>query len=350
MAKHRWKVYLLGVLFLSGFVLLSHSQPNLSVKEIVEKNILATGGKEKISQVENYSFKYGSTAYYMAADGVMKITEGKEPIITEVILVDQDKVKRNCFNQITELTGFQKSTYQCLAQLRCGLFTLINFKDQLEFKGLKNFGPKKYYILTTHVDNLKVDFYLDEEEFIVRRIVFQGYNPAIGRYEVNHDIGPYQDIDGLKIPSSWFGSRVGMRGSLNEISDVKMNQTLEKDFFSKLDVNVGKVKIAEGTLHGNIIEFMFRRNMLMIATNWTNEYIQRTGFKTKDKLILQISGENIEIDFYESVPPRDALGPGAKFMVPNRRAENYLIYLRSPEYKQLSEKLDPLLPIQVKRK
>jgi hypothetical protein len=350
MAKHRWQVYLFVLLFLSIFVLLSHSQPNLTVKEILEKNVQAAGGKEKLSQIENYSFKYRTKSFFMSSGGLMKITEGKDPIITEIVLVDQKKVKRNCYNNITEITGLQKATYQILAKLRSGLYTLTNFKGQLKLQGIKKFGPKQYYLLTTTIDDLKVGFYLDKEEFTLKRIVFQGFNKTTGKYEVNHDIGTYQEINGVKIPSSWFSSQVGTRGTMYEISDLKINQALEKDFFSALDINVGEVEIAEASLNGNIIEFMFRRNMLMIGTNWTIACTKKAGFKTKDKLILQISDEQIEIDFYETVQPRGTIAPGMKFMVPNQRSENYLIYLWSEEYRQLSEKLEPLLPIQVKRK
>ncbi len=350
MAKFRFGVFLTGLLFLLTSILLLPAQANLSVKEIVEKNIQAAGGKEALSKVNNYSFRSGFRTYSMSNAGLMKLTEGKEPIITEVILVEQDKVKRNSFNRITELTGFQKSTFQCLAQLRCGLFTLVNFKDQLEFKGLKSFGPKKHYMLTTKVGDLKIEFYLDSDEFTLKRLVFKGFDPSRGKYEVNHDFGPYQEINGLKIPSSWFSSQVGTRGRNYEISKVQINQILDKDFFSKLDVNVGEVKIAEGELSGNIIESSFQRSMLQVSTNWTNECIKGAGFKTEDKLILHISDQEIEIDFYESFPPRDKIGPGWKFMVPNRGGENYLIYLISPEYKQLEEKLESLLPIRVKRK
>jgi len=350
MARNRWLVYFSCLLFLLGTILLSHSQSNLSVKEIIEKNIQAAGGRENLSKVENYSFKYGLTTYYMSKVGLMKLTKGREPIITEVILVEQDKVKRNSFNKIAELTGFLKSTYQCLARLRCGLFTLENFKGQLEFKGLKSFGPENHYILSTNVGNLEVNFYLDAEEFILKRMVLKGFDPSQGKYEVNHDFGPYQEINGVKIPSSWFSSQVGTRGSNYVISNVKINQTLDKDFFSKLDLNTGEVEIAQGALSGNIIESSFRRNMLQIATNWTDECIEKAGFKDKDKLILQISDAEIEIDFFEAFPPRSSIGPGVKFMVPNRRGENYLIYLISPEYEKLSEKLELLLPIRVKRK
>jgi hypothetical protein len=350
MTKLRWKIYLLGLFFLFSVAFLSLSQPNFTLKELLEKNTQAAGGKEKLSQVENYSFQYGTTSCYMSAEGLMKIIEGQEPIITEVIIVDQNKVRRNCFNQITEMAGLQKSTYQCLAQLRCGLFTLIKFKDQLDFKGMKRFGPKKYYLLTTNIDDLKIEYYLDEEEFTLKRIVFLGFNQAKGKYEVNHDLGPYQEINGIKIPSSWFSSRVGTRGRTYEIAEVKMNQALEKDFFSNLEVKAGKIKIEKGSLHGNVVEFMFRRDILMIATNWTKDCFRRAGFKGGDKLILQVSDKEIEIDYYESMPPRDTLTPGKEFMIPNQRSENYQVYLWSAGNKALEEKLEPLLPIRVKRK
>jgi len=351
MAKRSVKILFICLTFFLSSLLLVHSQLILTVNEIVEKNIQAAGGKENLAKVKNYSFKNGLTTYYMSTKGMMKQTEGKEPIITEVILVGNSKVKRNCYNNVTEFTGLEKSTFQCLAQLRCGLFTLATFKDKLKFTGLKNFGPKKYYMLTTHMDGLEVEFYLDSDEFTLRRMVLNGFDPSQGKYEVNHDFGPYQDIDGAKIPSSWFGSQIGTtRGSSFLISDVKINQALGKNFFTKLDVNVGKVKIQKGALSGNVIEFKFRRGRLQIATNWTNEFIKKAGFQAGDKLILQIGGMDLEIDFYASQPPRGTIKPGAKYMIPNFRGENYFIILGKEENEQLSEKLESLLPIRIKRK
>ncbi|NOR22198.1 MAG: hypothetical protein GQ476_05890, partial [Candidatus Aminicenantes bacterium] len=229
MVERRLRVLFAGLVVFLGSFLLLYAQANLSVKDIVEKNIQAAGGPEALSEVKHYSFKHDLKTYYMATSGLMKLTDGKEPVITEVILVEEDKVKRNCFNKVTELAGFMKSTYQCLTKLRCGLFTLINFKDQLEFKGLKSFGPKKHYMLTTDIGELKVEFYLDSDEFTLRRLVFRGFDQSRGKYEVNHDFGPYQEINGIKIPSSWFSSQVGTRGSNYGISDVKINPPLDED-------------------------------------------------------------------------------------------------------------------------
>jgi len=317
--------------------------------KIVEENIKAAGGAENLLQVKNFSFKYGSMTYYMSSDGQMKLTQGKDAIITEVILVDQDGAKRNCFNNITELTGHQKSTYQGLAKLRCGLFTLSHFKGQLEFEGLRKFGPKEHYLLTTHIGDLDVEFYLDPEEYTIKRLVFKGFDPSEGQFEINHDFGPYQEINGLKIPSSWFDSQVGARGRTYEVGDVKLNQSLEEDFFSKLEVNVGNVEIEQGALNGNVVQSTFRRNMLTIDTNWTDDCIQKAGFKAKDRLILEIGGREITVDFYDLPPPRSSYSPGSSFMIPNQRSENYLIYIISPKDKDLVEKIEPLLPIRIKK-
>ena len=351
MAGRRVKIFFMSQILLLSSLLLMQCQSAKKVNELVEKNIQAAGGKEKLSQVKNYSFKNGLTTYYMSTEGIMKQTEGKEPIVTEAILAGKDKVERNSFNSITEFTGLEKSTFQCLAQLRCGLFTLTNFKDKLKFIGLKNFGPKKYHMLTTDLGGLEIEFYLDSEDFTLKRMVLNGFDPSQGKYEVNHDFGPYQDIEGVKIPSSWFGSQIGTtRGSSFSISDVKINPPLGEQFFAKLAINVGQAEIQNGALSGNVIEYVFRRGRLQIATNWTEEFAKKAGYQTGDKLILQIGGKDIDIDFYESRPPRGTIKPGDKYMVPNFRGENYLITLGKEENEQLSEKLKTLLPIRIKRK
>jgi len=350
MKNRRFSVYILALLFIFYSSLLYSAQPNLSAKELVKKNIQSAGEKEKIVSIKNFSFRAGSQTYYFSSLGHMKITEGKDPVVTQVILTDSEKVKRNCYNNISEFEGLQKATYQALARLRSGLFTLLHFKDQLEYRGLKAFGPKKHYMLTTEIAELEIDFYIEPEEYTIKRIVFKGFDVEGGKYEVNHDFGPFQEVEGLKIPSSWFSSQVGARGTLYQISDVKINQTLDEDFFSRLEVNVGNVEISSDALGGNIIDFSFQRGMLLIGTNWTNQCFKKVGFKTKEKLILQISDMEIEIDFYESMPPQDVIGPGAKLMIPNRRDENYLILLTPKENEQLAEILETLLPIRVKRK
>jgi hypothetical protein len=346
-----------------GYVLLSllvclccliQAQTNLSLKDILEKNIQASGGKEKISQVRNFSFKAGPATYHVSSDGQMKITSGKEPIITEAILIHPDRVQRNSFNEITDVGGLDKIVYQCLAKLYSSLWTLANFEKQLSYEGVKAFGPEKLHLLTTKMEGIKIDFYLDSHEYQMKRILFQGYLTDGQKYEVNYDFGPYQELQGLKLPTSWFSSRVGARGTLFEVTDVKLNQSFGADFFSKLEVNAGQVEVTEGSLKGNVIEFRVVPNILYIITNWTKKHIEKAGLKTDEHLILSLDGVEKELVFYASaneLPPQNTLVQGAPIMSFDARAgETYVIQFYAPDSSQISGKLAPLLPIQIKRK
>lgn len=351
MNKIRSESLLIGLVFVLSLALPTWAQQQDAVREIIEKNIQAAGGADKISQIKNFSFKDNGTTYYLSAKGQMKMTSGKDPVITEVILVDQTSAKRNCFNKLSDFGPLLEQTFRIRAKLYSGLFTLSNFKDDLEFQGPRRFGPKEHYLLTTQTKDLEIEFYVDTEDSLLKRLVFRGHNPDFGKYEINHDIGPYQDIQGLTIPSSWFGSQIGTRGNTHQVSDVRWNLELGENFFSKYDVNVGKTDFSGGVLNGNIVDFStMRGGGLMISTNWTDDCIQRAGFESENKLILFIGKRQLEVDFYTSQPPRSAYREGAVLMLPSREDENFVVYILASGYQDLAESLEPLLAIQIKKK
>jgi hypothetical protein len=351
MNRIRIAALLIGVALVLSFALPKYAQQEDSAKETVKKNLEAAGGMNKITEMKNFSFKDNGTTYYLSAAGQMKMTSGKDPVITEVILVDQTTARRNCFNKLSDFGLLLELTFQTRARLYSGLFTLLNFKDDLKFQGKRRFGPKEHDLLTTQAKDLEIEFYVDTEDSLLKRVVFRGHNPDFGKYEINHDMGPYQEVEGLKIPSSWFGSQVGTRGNTHQVSDVKLNLELEEDFFNNYDVNVGKTDFSGGVLKGNIVDFeMGRGNRIMISTNWTADCIRRAGFKSEDKLILMIGESQLEVDFYASQPPRSAYGEAAILMLPNRGDENFVVYILASGYQDLAENLEPLLPIQIKKK
>jgi hypothetical protein len=349
----RKKVFILtiGISFLLSFLFFAFSQAQVSVNEILEKNGQAVGGIERIDAVKNFSFKDGQTTYYLSSGGQMKMASGKDPVVTEVILVNQETALRNCFNRLSDFGPLLEQTFQIRAKLYSGLFTLLKFKDELEFRGTKRFGPKEFHVLSTKTQDLEVEFYIDSTDFLLKRIVFRGHNPDFGKYEINHDLGPYQKVDGLMIPSSWFASQVGTRGDEAEISDVKLNLDLDENFFTDYRLNAGSTDFSSGVLKGNIVDFETGRGgQLMISTNWTDECFQRAGFESGDTLILSLGESQMEVDLYTSQPPRSAYGQGAILMVPSRGNENYVVYVFASGYEDLIERLEPLMVLQIKKK
>jgi hypothetical protein len=319
------------------------------LEKVLEKNIKAVGGKEKIESIKNYSFRLNSENYYISCDGIMKITKGKKPIIVETIIANENSVKRNCFNKISEFKDFRKALYQCLAKLYSGIFTLSKFKGELIYHGLKKFGIEKLHCLSVKKEDIRANFYIDSQEFILKRIVFEGYENG-EKVEINYDFGPYKEVNGIRIPSSWYVSQIGARGKVYKISKFKINLDLSEDYFKKLEINAGKVEISDGELKGNIIDFNFSRGRLIIQTNWIGEHFEKAGFKSDENLILKINNENIEVTLFKFQPPRNAFGRGKRLILPNRAGENYLIYLWTEQAQSLAEKLSILSLIKLKRK
>jgi len=354
MLKMAYRRFAAGLVIVIIMPYLARAQASLSLKDILEKNVQASGGRDKIAQVQNVAFKIGSARYVTASDGRMKVLMGKDPVVTEAILVDRDKVQRNSFNNISELGGTQKAVYQTLAKLYAGLFSLEKFEQEFHLLGLRSFGPEELYQLTAKADGLIVDFYLRTDDFLLKRMVFHGLTPEGDKYEVNYDYPPFEQAAGCLVPLSWFNSQVGSRGNLVEMTDFKVNLPLENDFFSKLDVNVGTVSASDGFLKGNMLDFSTRPTGVSIVTNWTKKDMDRAGLKTNDRLGLTIEGIESELVFYAAaneLPPQNVLAQGARILSPMPRGgETFVIQFIASDTTEITPKLKVLAPIEVKKK
>ena len=228
------------------------AQASPSLKDILSKNIEAAGGKEKLAQVKTLSFRTGGTQNFVSSAGELKVLSGKDPVVTEAILIAGGKVVRNSFGVVSEVTGPQATVYQTMAKLYAGLFSLARFEGQLQLVGVKSFGPEKLYHLTLKAPAgpVAVHFYLRADDFLLKRLVFSGTTPDGDIYEVNYDFAPFEEVEGLKLPLSWFASQVGTSGNLTEMSEVKTNVALDKGFFAKAETNIGRTEASPGQMKG----------------------------------------------------------------------------------------------------
>jgi hypothetical protein len=340
------------IVFLTASGLVS-AQADLSLKDILKKNLEAAGGKAKLSQVKNLSFKTGGTRVFVSAAGELKILTGKDPVVTEVVLVKGDKVQRNSLNVTSEVTEPQKTVQLTLAKLYAGLFTLTKFEGQLKLDGLKSFGPAKLYHLTPKAQGgtVAVHFYLNSDDFRLKRLVFQGTTPEGDKYEANYDFAPFEESEGLSIPLTWFASQVGTRGNLTEVTELKTNQPLAKDFFTTFGINAGKTEAAPGEMKGNVLDVNSSPFGLAIATNWTRKDVEKAGFKTGNKVILLVDEDEYELEFYgqsSEVPPPNELAKGVRLLAPASRGDAFSVLIIGGD-SGLQAKLKVLAPISVKK-
>lgn len=325
----------------------------VSLKAMVQKNIEASGGRERLGQVQNFSFRTGNTRLVVAASGELKLSTGKDPVVTEVILVKDGRVQRNSYNTVIEIPDPEKTVYLTLARLYAGLFSLWKFEGQLKMEGLVAFGPEKLYRLTLAKPGaVRVDFFLQPDDFLLKRLVFQGKTSDGDIYEVNTDFGPFEPAEGLNVPLSWFSSQVGTRGNLSEVTEIKLNRPLPGDSFSRLEVNVGATEAQPGQLKGNVLDFNSSPYGLMISTNWRKSDVEKAGLRTGDKLSFLVEEVESELVFYASaaeVPNQNELAKGARVMTMPWFGDTCVIQFIAVDTASIVPKLKPLVPIEVKK-
>lgn len=345
-----------GVIFLLAAASLASAQASLSLRDILRKNIEASGGKATLAAVRNLSFKTGSQRHFASAAGDLKVLTGKDPVVTEAVLASGGRVRRNSFGTTSDVTGPERTVFRTLGKLYAGLFSLAKFQGELVLVGTRSFGPEKFYHLTTKggAGPVAVHFYLRADDFLLKRLVFQGATPEGDRVEVNYDFAPFEEAEGgLRLPSGWFVSQVGSRGNLVEMSDVKTNLPLGKDFFAGAECNAGQAEASPGRMKGNVLDWNSSPFGLTIVTNWTKKDADRAGLRTGDKLLLLLDEDEYELTFYGSakeLPPPNEQAKGTRLLAPQPwGGEAFAVQVIGGETGAAVAKLKPLAPISVRK-
>lgn len=341
------KRILLVLSVISLFLLPSFSS---DLNEILKKNIQTVGGSERLSSISNLSLKVGDVTIFVRKDGKMKVIKGKRPACTEVLALEGAKISKNTIKGIEEVKGVERLLNIFQAKLLSGIFSLSGFGRELKYNGIKSFGMKKFHELSSTIDNANIYFYLDDEDFLIKRAVLSFYTQENEKQEINYDFGPYFENEGIKVPSSWFVSRVGARGNLYEIDEIEFNLELSEHFFKDVSLNIGNVKISSGELRGNIIDFYERQGRLFLVSNWTAECFEKAGIGTGDTVILRILEKDFELSFYRNMDEAreaNALQRG-NILCKTPDSEFYTLFIS--ESSDLKENLQILQPIELKKK
>ncbi len=344
-----------GGLIPLALALLAAAQTGLSVQDVLRKNLEAAGGRAALARVKTLSFRTGGTRNVVSSSGEFKALTGRNPAVTEAILVAGGKVVRNSFGVVSEITGPQATVYETMAGLYAGLFSLAKFEGRLELVGVKSFGPEEFYhlSLTGPAGPVAVHFYLRADDFLLKRLVFLGATPDGDKYEINYDFAPFEEIEGLKLPLSWFDSRVGTRGNLTEMSEIKANVSLDKGFFTKAETNIGRVESSLGQMKGNVLDWDSSPYGLTIVTNWTRKDIDSAGLKTGDKLLVLIGEDQYRISFFarsDELPPWNDLPDVGPLLAPMQRGgQTFVIQAFGGAGGLSADKLMPLAAVAVKK-
>lgn len=286
--------------------------------DVVKRNLAAAGGEARLAAVRSLSFKAGSINYTATPAGTMKaVVEGLPPAVLEAVLVAPGRVVRRRPGGEAEVGELERARLTLYARLFGGGFTLRGFADGLRYDGLRRFGPESFHRVRAEIPPATVEFDLDTAEGLIRQVALRALNPDGSRYEEFFDFGPYQDVQGLRLPGSWFRSTVGGRGSLSEFSDFAFDAPLPPDFFERADINIGEAKVEAGRLEGRTLALLDQGRMHAVVTNWTPGQAAAAGLVSGDPLALIIEGLEYDAVFYASSAEAGAAGafkPGTRIL------------------------------------
>ena len=107
------------------------AQNGPSLKDILRKNLEASGGKAKLAQVKTLSFRTGGTQNVVSSAGELKVLSGKAPSSPRPSWSPAARSSGTRSAFMSEVTGPQATVYQTMAKLYAGLFSLVKFEGQL---------------------------------------------------------------------------------------------------------------------------------------------------------------------------------------------------------------------------
>ncbi len=302
----------------------------LTARDVISKNLTAAGGAETVSRVGSLSFSAGASKYAASADGRMKVRSVlEEPAVFEAVLVEGTSVRKNSLGRVSEVKGFERMRWIILGRLIGGLFTLKPFEESLVYEGTASFGPERHHVLSSRIDGVKVSFYVDSTDFLVKRLVLSGAGADGQNMEECHEVAYGPGGERPRLPSTMFVAQVGVGGTYapaaRPLSDIKLEENLPDGFFKEFGINAGRAAAAPGRLEGNILFGQFDEEdfFVRIMTNWTEDDIRASGFQNGDVLVLSSGGAEFETKLFileSQVNDPDVYAPGNSLFthMPNR--------------------------------
>ncbi len=367
MSNTKFLQTLILILFIPASLLsstaLEQSNASLTLIDIITKNIAAAGGKTKIEETKFISFTVPSTrlkdaadTYYASSTGDMKVVSKVKTLVPRTVIVKKGHIECNDFSSAMKLTDLEKVKLVCFAKIFSSAFTLKKFAKQLTLTGLKKYGPEKFYLLHTAIKDHTIKFYIGAGDFLLKRVLFEGFDEKQGNYKSTSAFANFVDSNGVKIPTTWFESYLGAAYSnINKeqkITDIKINPEQEKGFFQRPAVNFGKVSISAGGLEGNVIySNAYPPRTVIMTVNWTSKMVEQAGFKSREAVLVKIAGEEFPATYVSSVYKLSD-GDLDKEIVYLMKAEGYpywWIYFRGAKYQPVAKKFKLLLPASVHR-
>jgi photosynthetic reaction center cytochrome c subunit len=226
--------------------ILANPQPGPTADQILDKYIQAIGGAQRVAALKSFAGKGTFEGYDTYHQKVPMELYAKAPGRLTQIVHGQNGDSTTVFDgaagwvasvdKPVRLLPFLPGEEQDAAKLDAALAIPVNIKQALtQWKtgfAVASIDDKLANVVQgMGAGGTRFKLYFDQETGLLSRLV--RYEPtAVGTLPIQVDYSNYKDVAGVKIPFNWTVTWTnGM--SINELSDVQANTTLDASRFAK---------------------------------------------------------------------------------------------------------------------
>ncbi|MHC4944292.1 MAG: hypothetical protein ACYTG7_14855 [Planctomycetota bacterium] len=273
-----------------------------TAREIIDRNLAATGGEERLRAVQSLSMegKQGSiimtpppedvTAYFKKPHH-FKMKSG-----FQIVTYDGEEVLICTGEEPKPITGPDRADLEFRIGMAIHCFSLLNwepFFEQALFAGRKKYGSHEEYILKfpKTVNGEDLDVHIDAKTFLIDRVVYMAPHSKLESLKTVYRFRDYKEVEGIQLPHYFCLDKVGWgmggEGTHVEVQSYALNPELDDGFLKDMSLDFGHLACKDDCIEGEVCGDYFGFMQTSIRDG------DLTAFGVKDKEWIEISvGDN----------------------------------------------------------
>jgi hypothetical protein len=274
-----------------------------TAREVIEKNLAAIGGRERIRNVRAMTVKgsYGSTLLPSGQEVTLYLERPdrmKQDATFRVLLSNGNRLVYNNGGTEVQLPPENVKDIRYRIGFYHDCFSLLKWEEafpRAELLEVKEYGPVKQYAIRFPGAEEGEDLlaYVDADTFLVDRLVYTVPHPDARELKVVNQLRDYETFEGIRFPTRVIFDKVGWEAGPNQlvIREVEINPDLEPGLFDSAEIEFGSLVREGDAVRGEIFGIMDGTPL----TNVRPEDLAAIGIRDKDWVNVEVGEVRMKV-------------------------------------------------------
>lgn len=274
----------------------------ITAREIIEKNLKAVGGAEKIRAIDTLKVHCLSGSALLPATEettlyLRKPDTMKQESLYRIMLCKDGRISFNAGGTRRTLSKGNIEGVNYRRGFYHNAFSLLNWEScfpSVKLAGKKDYGATSQYVLTFPAAESGRDLiaYIDTKTFLIDRLVYTITQEGAKQLNVVNRLRDYKEYGGILMPTRLVFDKVGWEESPRQfvIRDVEVNPEIDDAIFESDEIDFGELTCTKGSVIGE----MRGTSEDTILTNIALEDLAKIGVKELDWVRMTAGDASIE--------------------------------------------------------